>query len=1156
MSEYFLSQVRFRTYDRRGRPGRGGSRREFRSNRHASVTPPAAAAVTTFPPRTRIAFGAVLGVLLVLPAAALGQAENGAARPTPAATTPPTGENPRAAENAPPPFGLVKPEDGSVVPLPPGTTYADFLEWLAARRGPGYGINSVTLTGRAESDERLEIDAEIVVVVLRDEAVRVPLGFNEATPVEVKHEGRGNVSYQPFSRESGHVWLIQGRGEHRLRLKLLAPLSTRPDESRLNLTTPADAATTSLRLDLPPESDVTAAAGILRAVEQTEDATEVHWVGTGGRLDLAWRPKPVAAEPTDLTAFTTIFVTVAGRNVQLQATQRITAIRGKVTSVRVRLPEDYMLGEVVGRLYASHTEELTDSGRVATVRLSEAVDGMFELTWQLSAPLPGDGLIAIDGFLLEGAPLESQSGQIVVRPSMGYSIAPASREGVEDLDVKMSQPSLAEASTYKFAAQPFQLVIEAKAIPPLLAVRPELALTISGDRFELDAKFLSEVRRGEVREVRLDWPSPEWNVSQIRSGPITEFRREANLAPPIDIAVPSTASTFSVPVRASRPRVEDDAPVALVLPRLEAIGPRAETERAETLLALYHPSNTEVRLTAAGGTDIAPAADVRRLMGLREPSDEETRTIFAVPPDIREVSFAVRRLEREIDATALVTVRPWGEHLRIEQRIEYEVRHEPASTLRLMVPDVLLAQHVVFTDATGESLPLERKQGRSGDAIEVELSLGRPVRGTGFVATQYDLRRPAGTGEAATLTLPLIAPAEGTLRATRLSVDDLPGHTVSLDGPDWLPSQSSVNDRPVQWIAAGAPERASLRFVPKPVDEVRTHLAPRLLLRSVFERDGAVRTVVECRFEEPPPDVVSIRFPPGLSPEQIQWRGRDVEAEIEADGDGRLAEIPLLRSGNAPPVLTIVCRGTEDGIGMAGTARLEAPSFGDGVVIGQTLWRIALPQSQHLFTGPSGYVPQFRWGLHRGIWTRQTDESVLALADWFGTEVVPLGPEFDSGHRYTFLRSGPPATLSFSAIARSLVVLIGAGTAILIGYAVVNGLVPRRKAALIALVTLFVLLWAFFPNQVQLFLQPALFGLALVAAAALAEWALRKRQERLAGPSPPSAVEFVTILPGDGSNSAPAAGIGSEEPTVVRAGAAAGTGTEARSGSHSGASLP
>ena len=127
--------------------------------------------------------------------------------------------------------------------------------------------------------------------------------------------------------------------------------------------------------------------------------------------------------------------------------------------------------------------------------------------------------------------------------------------------------------------------------------------------------------------------------------------------------------------------------------------------------------------------------------------------------------------------------------------------------------------------------------------------------------------------------------------------------------------------------------------------------------------------------------------------------------------------------------------------------------------------------------------------------------------------------------------------MNFSVIARSLVVLIGAGTAIVIGYAFANGLLPYRGFAAAALAAILAALWFFFRDQVQIFLQPAAFGLLLVSVAAVGERFLRKRQERFASQAAsPSAVDFVTILPGEGSTSAPQAAIGSEEPTVLRPG--------------------
>src|SRR5690606_2458062 len=133
-------------------------------------------------------------------------------------------------------------------------------------------------------------------------------------------------------------------------------------------------------------------------------------------------------------------------------------------------------------------------------------------------------------------------------------------------------------------------------------------------------------------------------------------------------------------------------------------------------------------------------------------------------------------------------------------------------------------------------------------------------------------------------------------------------------------------------------------------------------------------------------------------------------------------------------------------------------------------------------------------------------------------------------------RKGSLGPLRFSLIAKSLVVLIGAGMAILLGFTFANGLISHPRYVLPGLVVVALLLWAFFPKQIQIFIQPAILGLVLVGIALLAERVLQQRQDRLNATASTSAVDFVTILPGAGSASVPPAGIGSEEPTVVRAG--------------------
>ena len=104
-------------------------------NRGYPVTPPThdATAVETAPigiPPTRSAlriFAATVAVVLCA-GSATAQSENPATSPATATPGAPASLADGGEPDEPPVYGLVKPEDGTFLELPPGTTYAEFLE--------------------------------------------------------------------------------------------------------------------------------------------------------------------------------------------------------------------------------------------------------------------------------------------------------------------------------------------------------------------------------------------------------------------------------------------------------------------------------------------------------------------------------------------------------------------------------------------------------------------------------------------------------------------------------------------------------------------------------------------------------------------------------------------------------------------------------------------------------------------------------------------------------------------------------------------------------------------------------------------------------------------------------------------------------------------
>jgi hypothetical protein len=506
-------------------------------------------------------------------------------------------------------------------------------------------------------------------------------------------------------------------------------------------------------------------------------------------------------------------------------------------------------------------------------------------------------------------------------------------------------------------------------------------------------------------------------------------------------------------------------------------------------------------------------------MTFAEPPAGERWTLYRASPEVGEVTLDVRRVPRTVTANAALTVRPEGGGLSVTERIDYDVEHGTLSELRVRVPTGV--REVRFSDGAGA--PLEPT---TADGVTT-LRLGRAATGAVSLSAEYRV----DAADRPEVSVPVIEPLDAAPKSAELRFAQ--GLDAAVESDRWTRRRPADAGDGSLWTADRLAGPIPLRFAAQ--KNPATSAGARVLLRSAVSREGAVTTVADCRLDSPPRRL-AVRFAPGVSPRRFFWGGRPVAAEQTPDGT---YELDLGANPSAGVLRIETDAEAADLSGLAARVSLAGFEFvGPGAsAVRETLWRVSLPESQHLFVPPKGYDPRYHWTLSRGMWTRKTDDAFETPAEWLGADPAPVSSDFDAGHVYAFSRPGPPERLSLTAISRSLVVLLGAGAAIVIGYAFAHGFVPRPRAALAALLSALLLLWAFFPGQVQIFLQPAAFGLLLVAVAAFAERLLRGSQE----PTPPvegprSAVDFVTILPGESSTSAPPPAIGSEEPTVLRHG--------------------
>jgi hypothetical protein len=185
-----------------------------------------------------------------------------------------------------------------------------------------------------------------------------------------------------------------------------------------------------------------------------------------------------------------------------------------------------------------------------------------------------------------------------------------------------------------------------------------------------------------------------------------------------------------------------------------------------------------------------------------------------------------------------------------------------------------------------------------------------------------------------------------------------------------------------------------------------------------------------------------------------------------------------------------------------------------------------------LFTEPAGYAPEFHWRSGRLFWSREPDLSKGDLEQWIGGGAGPAeAAAAADGNRYVFGTFGPPRQMVFRAMSQSGVVLIGAGTALLLGLVLVKWPATRHVLTFLSVGFVVALLGVWNAAPVQVLLQPAALGVLLATVAAAIDGMVHRRA-RPVTVTVTSSNPF--MAPASSHPRSPVAGVGSNEFTSVR----------------------
>ena len=992
---------------------------------------------------------------------------------------------------------FIKGADGQYFPLP-NLSLDQILDYLKQKqalqpeRSPEYAVSSVSLSGTIKEDRAI-LDARIVVLINEENKwIRVPIKLNESIFLKTGYSGEGESSPGGFNRTEGYLWWFRGKGTHEINLTLSISLKQQLPSRRLQLLLP-QTAVSNLQLKVPlSQISLEVPSGVAVSKKTvSEDQSLVEMFGLGDQLDLSWQPIPDEKKvETVLQAETLLTADFTSDSVLLNATQSIKALTGSFQTVQVKLPARFRLLDVKCEGYKSHK---VAKGNIVDVSLIEPTVGPIEIQWTLETDFPEEnGQLLIDGFDVSRA--KRQTGLIDIQTLDGYRIFRTEGQNRFVYQIKANQKDF--DSSYRFLKQPFQLPLNIERVKPYFSAKPFYLVQMFGNRAELDARIQIDVFQGALDKVSLNWPqrtTEGWELELMQEPSLTEAI-EIDQSRPGRINInllKRSKGTFEITFRARRPVIADQEPFNFTLPEIEA------PSLSATSLVIANEVNVVTDLTPSPQTQVlsSPLVQMEKFV---LPTEVKTlrKNEFQIQPGVNEFSAVVSIHSQEITATSAAQLEIDGSEVHVEQDIQYQIEYEPLSEVRLLVPLSLKNRVNFYLDKEKNPLVPTWISDDTDPIQNARLSLRSKKLGPVKITAVYLLPQSSQTE----LSVPLIRSDDAAFSESQFELsikDEEDSRYLEVESMDAAWQQQLAMNNNAFWRAVDPKADINLKLKKSESGALFSYSVTQAWIHCSIDSTGFYQARAQYQFPVSP-RILSFKVPEQatIKIEKIWWNDQQTTFSLVPGSSNEYQlTLPVVKGKeNASNVLTIDYGSTKhQRDSFFSPLTVAAPEFSNNLWVEKTIWKISLPNYEHLFTIPPGYTPQYHWVNQDVFWSRQfsgQNEIPVSLKN-----TPQLKNDFMGMNDYQFYRLGPVTTLEFRALSRSMIVFIGAGTSLLLGFILMSISPLRSVLVLLIMMTAVSAVALWYASPVEVLLQPAVFGLLLAIVAAFINGSSRKRRE-------------------------------------------------------------
>ncbi|HEY2837656.1 MAG TPA: hypothetical protein VGJ26_00795 [Pirellulales bacterium] len=1004
-----------------------------------------------------------------------------------------------------------------------GFTLEDFERFMTQRAQLGLGqqppkfqLQKLVCRGSAgEKHATLNIALDIAV---NDRGwVRIPLRMREAVlRSQPKYKGPGEHLLEIDSATGDHILWLRGGSEepHQVTLDVAAPLERVAGETELKLDLPR-ASLSQVTLSVPdPKATATVKEGaLLEASTRAAKETEFKVLGAERGFTISWRKEGAevaAVAPPQFEATGAIDVRLGARGVHSDVQLTVRGFTARFDSFRMRLqpgvtlkPDDQP-GYTIERLAVEKKEQAAGEGQLHEVRIREPSGAPSVIRFSLDCPSDDGG--AQPGFQIAGVELVGaarQAGHVAVRVDEDWQVAWGDlrqARRVDELPAELDHDGI--IAGFEYFGQPFAIEGRLQPRETHITVDPRYAVEVTSGQARLEARLTYHIRGAKAFAVEVDLPG--WELDDAEPRNVFDADRvtvETGKPLVIPLLQPTTGEITLV-LRAHRALPTDAKRVEFNLPRpkADAVAPvhLAVTPAENVSLTLGDGSLQGLTRERAGA--IAASGAIRPAAKGKQP--------LLFRGDSGELRFAaeMRVNSRVLWASVRSRLQLESERAAVEETIHFHVTNEPIDQLLLDAPrpvaELMEAGRLeISVDGTPlPAVPLEADAATSDEGADQEMlqrlrvSLPAPLLGACQLTLKYPLDvEPFAPGVGVPINVPLVTPADAEVSESEFEVVTGPGLRVQSRDDRWT----------VEPQAGAAPGHASVKLkssvaIPNVVlsahlEERKSH-EPTAVQLAWFQTRLAgserwERAVFQFTSGE---SQLPLKLPAGadLAQCRVSLDGANVVVPSDAERDGLLLQ---LAGATRRHVLDVSYRlATRDALG--GRLSLSAPQIGSNLWIRQTYWQLVLPRDEHVVFWPSDLSGEFAWRLRGVALVRESTVGQRDLEAWSDAQTMPEVPT--ETNRYVFSAVGPIDSLEVYTAKRTWLVLLGSGSVLGLGLALLYLPKLRRPGLLWAGGLALAFAAIVCPEPALLAAQAALLGAVLVGLALVLHSFINRRQSQ------------------------------------------------------------